>query len=610
MKSGTAMLFLLSLFAGSLFASAARTTPSMHTAMVSAVADLCLDTSDSSSTSKSTCAMLELVSACDLEPAVAATDGRTIFVPADSAFSSAELAFLKGDLDVACAIVQYHTVQGVHLAFGESDVELTSTYVGAPVFVTKFQKTHYLNMNSYLSGSRTTPPRIIASKLAGDVVVHVIDAVATPFITKEDFDRLAEENSKKHRHHRHHKSYYGLDLGGYGLSLNPFQPGFQTGVANAGPQFYARNAFGQAYNPFTAIWLNLYAGYSSNPALYCQSIRCNAGAGAAERVATEDPIVVVVEAPAPEPETEIAPDSIAGAAIATPILSSLVAAVLAVPGLVDLLVNPEDTLTVLAPTNDAFAALFATLGVSSVDEIPTETLLQVLSYHLIPGDAVTSPELFDGAVFTTAEGDDLTVSIEADGTIDFVGIGSTAAVLAPDVVAGNSIVHVIDAVLLPFELPSAPAPAVEASPSIADVAIETPDLSILVEALIAADFVTPLSEPGAELTVFAPINSAFVAVLEALGLEALSDIPLPTLETVLAYHVVDGAFDEEAIATLAADGEPLNTLIDVPLAFDVDDSGTVTVEAVGSTATVLLALEVGNSVVYVIDTVLLPIETP
>lgn len=608
MKSTSVMLSLLVLFAGSLFANAARTAPSAHTAIVSAIADLCLDTYDSSSTSKSTCAMLELVSACDVEPAVSATDGRTIFVPADSAFSNAELDFLKGDRDVACAIVQYHTVQGVHLAFGESDVELTSTYIGAPVFVNKFQKTYYLNMNSFVSGSRTTPPRILASRLADNVVVHVIDAVATPFISKDDFDRLAAENSKKHKHHKHHKSY-GLYVGGYGLSVNPFQPGFDTGVANAGPQFYTRNAFGQAYNPFTAIWLNLYAGYSSNPALYCQSIRCK-GPGGAERVVVEDPIVVVVEAPAPEPEAEIAPDSIAGTAIATPILSSLVAAVLAVPGLVDLLVNPEDTLTVLAPTDDAFAALFDTLGVTSVDEIPTETLLQVLSYHLIPGDAVTSPELFDGAVFTTAEGDDLTVSIEADGTIDFVGIGSTAAVVLPDVVAGNSIVHVIDTVLLPFELPSAPAPAPEAEPSIADVAIETPDLSILVEALIAADFVAPLSEPDAELTVFAPINSAFVAVLEVLGLEALSDIPLPTLETVLAYHVVDGAFDEAAIAELAADGEPLNTLIDVPLALAVDDGGAISIEAVGSTATVLLTLEVGNSVVYVLDTVLLPIEAP
>lgn len=73
--------------------------------------------------------------------------------------------------------------------------------------------------------------------------------------------------------------------------------------------------------------------------------------------------------------------------------------------------------------------------------------------------------------------------------------------------------------------------------TIVEVAQKTPDLSILVEAVVAADLVPTLST-GA-LTVFAPTNAAFAALLAELGItkEALlADKPL--LTAVLTYHVL------------------------------------------------------------------------
>ncbi|KAH8095057.1 hypothetical protein JL720_2330 [Aureococcus anophagefferens] len=109
--------------------------------------------------------------------------------------------------------------------------------------------------------------------------------------------------------------------------------------------------------------------------------------------------------------------SIVDVAAATP-SSSLVAAV-AAAGLVGALAG-DGPFTVLAPTNAAFAAV--DLAALSDDE-----LVDVLLYHVAPGD--------------------VSVDVADDGAVTF---GGAATVVIADVEASNGVVHVIDAVLLPF----------------------------------------------------------------------------------------------------------------------------------------------------------------
>ena len=78
--------------------------------------------------------------------------------------------------------------------------------------------------------------------------------------------------------------------------------------------------------------------------------------------------------------------------------------------------------------------------------MPTEILADVLLYHVVAG-AAFSTDLTDGMELLTLEGDPLTVDLSDGVVID--GAGSSASVIIPDVVAGSSVVHVIDAVLLP-----------------------------------------------------------------------------------------------------------------------------------------------------------------
>jgi uncharacterized surface protein with fasciclin (FAS1) repeats len=135
--------------------------------------------------------------------------------------------------------------------------------------------------------------------------------------------------------------------------------------------------------------------------------------------------------------------TIVDVAAGNPDFSTLVAAVEAA-GLVETL-SGEGPFTVFAPTNEAFAALPE--GVLDMLLLPEnqETLVQVLTYHVVPGE-VTSDLVTAGDV-ATVEGS--TIAITTD---DGVKINGTTTVTAVDVEASNGVIHVIDAVLIPAEV--------------------------------------------------------------------------------------------------------------------------------------------------------------
>jgi uncharacterized surface protein with fasciclin (FAS1) repeats len=141
--------------------------------------------------------------------------------------------------------------------------------------------------------------------------------------------------------------------------------------------------------------------------------------------------------------------------------------------------------------------------------------------------------------------------------------------------------------------------------NIVQLAQGNPDLSILVEAVVAADLAGTLSGPG-PFTVFAPTNAAFAALLGELGVtkaQLLADRPL--LTAVLQYHVLGAQVLKAQI--------PLGKAI-APLAggiFKIDASGADTVITDGRNRTArIVATDVAatNGVVHVIDRVILPAD--
>lgn len=135
--------------------------------------------------------------------------------------------------------------------------------------------------------------------------------------------------------------------------------------------------------------------------------------------------------------------------------------------------------------------------------------------------------------------------------------------------------------------------------TIAQLAIDTPALSTLVEALQAADLVGAVQDPTASLTVFAPTNAAF----DALPAGTLETLLLPEnveqLRSILLLHVVGSELPASALSGFTQ----VQTL----------QGSAVTIAPFGSTlrinnqANVITAdIDASNGVVHLIDNVLLP----
>jgi len=104
----------------------------------------------------------------------------------------------------------------------------------------------------------------------------------------------------------------------------------------------------------------------------------------------------------------------------------------------------DDNLTVFAPTDAAFAQLYIDLGVDGFEDIPLQTLTNVLLYHVVPARAFSQdlrnaaelPTLFEDETLTVNLGD-LQID-DANLNVDLLNVHAT-----------NGVIHVIDKVMLP-----------------------------------------------------------------------------------------------------------------------------------------------------------------
>ena len=124
---------------------------------------------------------------------------------------------------------------------------------------------------------------------------------------------------------------------------------------------------------------------------------------------------------------------------------------LADPAILEALNDPEGDLTVFAPTDAAFRALYSALKVSGINEIPKEVLTKVLLHHVV-GDRAFSFCLSDGAEIPTLNMDDLTVDLDMLSIISSSGNSAKLSVDALDIKATNGVIHVIESVLVPSNL--------------------------------------------------------------------------------------------------------------------------------------------------------------
>lgn len=289
--------------------------------------------------------------------------------------------------------------------------------------------------------------------------------------------------------------------------------------------------------------------------------------------------------------------SIVETALATPELSSLVAALQAADGDLISVIN-SGTFTVLAPTNAAFSAFLTANGFASLDDVPTDVLATILLNHVITGEINSSALINTGAGYTStnatnADGDNLSIYFNTSTGVTFNGVSTVSTA---DVEASNGIVHIVDAVI--------------GLPTVVTFATADPNFSTLVAAItrddLTFDYVTTLSTPAgtapAPFTVFAPTNDAFGDLLVELGANSLDDIDEPTLKATLDHHAVAGAnvrsedlVQNMVVGTLGGD-------ITVSL-----DAGPQLIDANDRVSNIIATnVQANNGVIHVIDKVVLP----
>jgi uncharacterized surface protein with fasciclin (FAS1) repeats len=153
---------------------------------------------------------------------------------------------------------------------------------------------------------------------------------------------------------------------------------------------------------------------------------------------------------APGSLNAMGPTPVATAASTNPLLTTLVSAVGAVPGLAQTL-NQLKGITVFAPYNPAFDEAKKTLGEQKFDALlknPTG-LGALLSYHVVPKRYDAAGLVAAGTTTELAGGD---VKIAGDTTSGLTvtdGQGNTAKVLCGNIPTSNATVFVIDKVLMP-----------------------------------------------------------------------------------------------------------------------------------------------------------------
>ncbi|KAK3298241.1 methyltransferase TYW3-domain-containing protein [Chaetomium fimeti] len=275
-------------------------------------------------------------------------------------------------------------------------------------------------------------------------------------------------------------------------------------------------------------------------------------------------------------------------------LSTLTSLLALVPDVVQTLSTAKN-ITILAPSDTAFANLMARNPRSAELMRNPRALAGVLQYHVLMGRLLSSdfsptpkfPSTLLKTPFTNVTDGQKVGLVMVNGTAKvFSGYKQVATVVTADVdFDGGNVVHIIDTVL-----------TVPANPS--QTAINT-GLTSLAGALTAAGLVGGVNALT-DVTIFAPSNDAFRTIGSALGTLAVQD-----LADILGYHVLARQQLRFSTDLLTADQMTLATLQGQNITVRRDGSQVF----VNSAKVILADILTSNGVVHVLDNVLNPFNS-
>jgi uncharacterized surface protein with fasciclin (FAS1) repeats len=429
----------------------------------------------------------------------------TLFAPSDDAFGAlpeGTVDALLNDIPALTEILLHHVVSGTAMSTDLNDGDVIETLNGTDITVTVDGMTYMIDLATVTS----------ANIEASNGVVHVIDIVLIP--TEEPelpsiMDIVAESEA-------HTTLATAIDAAGLNETLDtegpftlfaPTNDAFDALPAGAveglladipalseillhhvvnGTVIAEDLNYGDALITLNGTYLSVIidgVSYSINTAnISTPDIEASNG------------VVHVIDMVLMPSEQD--PLSIMGIVDTSSVHTTLYTAISAA-GLNETLAT-TDSVTLFAPTDDAFAAL-ETLEPGAIAALLDDenTLIDVLSHHVVGGIAMAE-DLNDGDLLTTLYGSELTVSI--DGSTYMIDMST---VLIPNIGASNGVIHVIDMVLLPPTDDQTVMSIIENSPVHTTLEI----------AINAAGLAETLSGEGT-FTVFAPSDDVFAALPE------------------------------------------------------------------------------------------------
>lgn len=292
------------------------------------------------------------------------------------------------------------------------------------------------------------------------------------------------------------------------------------------------------------------------------------------------------------------PPTLVDHVLANPDYSSLAAA-LTKADLVDTL-NGTDLFTVFAPNNAAFEKFMmdveAAFGWTSLDDIPVDTLTEVLLYHVVSGTNLVSADAL-GSSQTTVQGEGF--AIGDDGSVDDTSY-TDAAINLTDVQAINGVIHGVDKVLLPNTVFKA---ILDKTLNIVERCNDK-DFTTFTAAIEKAGLTSQVSMD--QLTAFAPSNGAFTTFFLTINnFDSLDDFDTPEeldlLKRLVEYHLSTGTL----LASGLTPGMSIETIQGDSFTFD-DAAMSFVPSHANAPAAVIVNSNIGalNGVIHEIDNVL------
>lgn len=233
--------------------------------------------------------------------------------------------------------------------------------------------------------------------------------------------------------------------------------------------------------------------------------------------------------------------------------------------------------TILAPAD----SIFDKLPEGFMDNLSTEQLKEIISYHLLP-DAASSSEISEQVSIETVNGE--VIFVQAENNIE---LNRNVIITEGDIEASNGFIHKIDNILIP-----------DAYLNLYDVIHKRYTLSKFACHCTSGrtNLESTLTMEDVELTVFAPTDEAFDR--SETDVDNLSDTEL---KNIMEYHVVE----EKLLSGDLTDGQTVTTMNGDELTISLADDGTISLN--GEQAIVQTAdIEGTNGVIYIIDSLLEP----